>query len=76
MSLTKPTLFAAAAAIAITAFAATLTSNAAHAGVNNERLNECAWYKSRAMANGRAGDRAQAEHYWFLYRECMNYRID
>jgi len=33
--------------------------------------DECAWFKSRAMAEGRAGNRADAEHYWQVYYDCM-----
>ena len=76
MSLIKTSIFA-ASALAIVGFGATITPETAQAGIaNNERLNVCAWYKARAMSNGRRGLRAEAEHYWFLYRECMHYRID
>lgn len=71
------TLTIAAAAIAFGVFGSTIAPQTASAGyINNERLNVCAWYKSRAMSAGRRGQRGAAEHYWFLYRECMHYRID
>ncbi|MGI9484049.1 MAG: hypothetical protein ACR2OR_17000 [Hyphomicrobiales bacterium] len=76
MSPIKSTIIA-AATFAIVGFGVSLSPNSADAGVSNsERLNVCAWYKSRAMSNGRRGLREEAEHYWFLYRECMRYRID
>jgi len=76
MSFTRNTLIAAAAAIAITSFGPTLTSSPAEASFNNERLDTCVWYRKRAMASGRAGDLEKADHYWYLFRECMAYRID
>ena len=76
MSLTRNIIFAAAAAITIVGASATINSTTAEAGTNSERLNTCAWYKSKAMANGRSGYLGEADHYWFLYRECMHYRID
>jgi hypothetical protein len=75
MSLAKSTLLATAAIVAITGIG--VTSDSAQAGFgNNEQLNTCSWYKSRAMSNGRRGYVEESEHYWFLYRECMKGRID
>jgi hypothetical protein len=75
MSLTKTTLLAAAAIVAIAGIGS--TSNSARAGFgNNERLNTCSWYKARAMSNGRQGYFEESEQYWFLYRQCMKNRID
>ena len=74
MSATKITLLAAAAMIAAVGIGS--TSNPAEAGAYNERLNVCSWYKSRAMSHGRQGNLGESEHYWFLFRECMNDRID
>ena len=76
MTLLKSTLFAAAAAIALTGFATTFAPKSAEASINSPRLNECARYKSRAMSLGRAGNRAGADQYWSLYSDCLKYRID
>jgi hypothetical protein len=42
----------------------------------DNRLNQCAWYKSQAMAAGRKGNKKKSDKNWHLYRECMKGRID
>ena len=73
MSATKITL-AAAAIIAIAGIGS--LPNPAEAGAYNERLNVCSWYKSRAMSHGRQGNYGEADHFWYLFRQCMKDRID
>lgn len=46
------------------------------AEARNSRLNQCAWYKSKANAAGRAGKASEKARYWKLYDDCMRGRID
>ena len=48
-------------------FAVLYNANASAEG----NLDECSWFKSRAMAAGRAGDATSAEHYWRIFYDCM-----
>ena len=42
----------------------------------NDRLNQCAWYKSQAKAAARNGQNAAAEANWRKYNDCLKKRID
>ncbi len=75
MTLVKSTLLAAAAAFALSGFAATFAPDNAHACFGG-RCAECDWYRKQAMNNGRKGNKAESQRYWNLWSDCMKYKID
>ena len=48
----------------------------ANAGVRNDRVVVCDWYRTKAQVAARRGNIDKSDHYWHLFRACMNHRIN
>ncbi len=63
-------------------FAATFAASFPAAGIDkanafrNERIAVCDWYRTKAQSYARRGNIERSDHYWDLFRACMNHRID
>ena len=70
------TLLSAALVAATVSLAIPLSVTEAGALDRNDRIPICDYYRVQAYSASRRGDYDLADHYWRLYRACLDHRIN